>query len=194
MDINKEKIMRNFDLQAGDYDTSKVSQFARQSYPYVLNTLLPIQFNTILDVGCGTGTVLRMILDEKPQVKAYGLDLSESMLQKAKEKLPKRVELVWGEAEALPYDNKRFDIVLMVESLNYTTNPGQATKEAYRVLKPGGKLVICDKMVNGLLKFLKDGNNYSEEQVRGFLSRAGFDLINLTRNIPGGYLAIGDKR
>jgi len=194
MDTNKEKVMRSFNVQATDYDTSKASQFERQCYPYVLNTLLPIQFNNILDVGCGTGTVLHMILDEKPQVKAYGLDLSEEMLKKAKERLPKRVELVWGEAEALPYDNKRFDIVLMVGSLNYSINPEQTIKEAYRVLKSGGKLIICDKMVSGILKLLKEGNNYSEEQMRGFLWRAGFDVINLTRNIPGGYIATGDKR
>ncbi len=194
MDISKEKVMKYFNLQARDYDTSKASQFERQCYPYVLNTLLPIQFNNILDVGCGTGTVLHMILDEKPQVTAYGLDLSEAMLEKAKEKLPKRVELVWGEAEALPYDNKRFDIVLMVGSLNYSTHPEKATQEAYRVLKSGGKLIICDKMVSGIMKFLKEGNNYSEEQIRGFLSGAGFDVINLTRNISGGYIAVGDKR
>ena len=194
MDINKEKVMKQFNLQAGDYDTSKASQFERQCYPYVLNTLLPIQFNNILDVGCGTGTVLRMILDEKPQVKIYGLDLSEAMLEKAKEKLPKRAELVWGEAEALPYDNKRFDIVLMVGSLNYSTQPEQAIKEAYRVLKSGGKLIICDKMASGLMKFLKEGNQYSEGQIRGYLLGAGFDVINLTKNIPGGYIATGDKR
>lgn len=194
MDTNKEKVMRSFNVQATDYDTSKASQFERQCYPYVLNTLLPIQFNNILDVGCGTGTVLHMILDEKPQVKAYGLDLSEEMLKKAKERLPKRVELVWGEAEALPYDNKRFDIVLMVGSLNYSINPEQTIKEAYRVLKSGGKLIICDKMVSGILKLLKEGNNYSEQQMRGFLWTAGFDVINLNRNIPGGYIATGDKR
>lgn len=194
MDINKEKVMKNFNLQAKDYDNSKASQFVRQCYPYVLNALVPIQFNNILDVGCGTGTVLNMILDEKPQVKAYGLDLSEAMLEVARARLPKRVELVWGEAEALPYDNKTFDIVLMVESLNYSTDPGQAINEGYRVLKPGGKIIICDKMVSGIFKFLKEGNNYSEEQIRGFLSTAGFDVINLNRNITSGYIAIGDKR
>lgn len=194
MDAKKQEIMHQYDRVAHEYDQSKACQFALQSYPYVLNTLIPMNFNNVLDVGCGTGTLLQKILDEKPQVKAYGLDLSEEMLVVAKGKLPKRVELVCGEAESLPYDNKRFDLVIMVDSLRYFASPDQAVKEAYRVLKPGGTLIVCDMLLTGLKKLFGEKNTHTEVEVRLFLQRAGFDVINLMRNIQDGYIATGDKR
>ena len=194
MDAAKQNLMNHYDKEAPNYDSSKASQFAIQSYPYVLNTLMPIDFNNILDVGCGTGTLLRKILDERPQVKAYGLDLSEGMLDIARGKLPKRVELVWGEAESLPYDNKRFELVVMVNSLRFFLNPEQAVKEGYRVLRPGGKLVSCDMLTTGIMKLFGEKKMLSENEVRNALSMAGFDVVNFMRNIPSGYIATGDKR
>ena len=194
MDTSKERIMKTFDAHAEEYDQSKLSQFATQCYPYVLNILLPMQFNNILDIGCGTGTLLYMLLDEKPQVRGYGLDVSENMLTQAKEKLKKYVELVYGEAEALPYDNKKFDLVVMVDSFNYFINPEQAIKEAYRVLKPGGTLVLADKVIRGFRRLFKENNAYLESEVKALFRKAGFDVVNLVHNIPGGYIVTGDKR
>ena len=63
MDTNKERVRKYFNSQAKEYDISKRSQFATRCYPYVLNVLGPIQFNNILDVGCGTGTLLAKLLN-----------------------------------------------------------------------------------------------------------------------------------
>lgn len=194
MNSNKEKIMKEFDSKARTYDTNKISQFAVKCHPYVLNSLMPVNFKNILDIGCGTGSLLSKLLYQKPQVRAFGLDLSEKMLEIAKERLPKNVELVYGEAEALPYDNKKFEVVTMIDSFGFFVNPEQAAIEAHRILKPGGKLIIADKRITGFKKLFINNIGYKEDDIRYFLSNAGFDIVNILDNIPGGYLATGDKR
>lgn len=194
MDTIKQSIMNQYNREAFRYDSSKACQFALSSYPYVFNTLMPIKFDSILDIGCGTGTLLRKVLNERPQVKACGLDLSQEMLNIARGKLPKRVQLTWGEAEVLPYSDQMFDIVIIVDSLRFFENPERAVKESYRVLKPGGKLIICDMLTLGILRLIGERKMLSEARVREALSKAGFNLITFMRNIPSGYIATGDKR
>ncbi|KAJ51919.1 tRNA1(Val) A37 N6-methylase TrmN6 [Clostridium tetanomorphum] len=72
----KEKSRKSFDKQAKIYDSSNYSKYSRQCYPYVLEELAKIKFNNILNLGCRTSGVLSLLLEQKPNVKAYGLDLS----------------------------------------------------------------------------------------------------------------------
>lgn len=204
MDKNKEKIRNNFNQEAKEYDRSKASQFAKQSYPYILNTLMPISFETVLDIGCGTGTLLYQILDNKPQVIATGLDFSPKMLEVAREKLPKRVELTQGDAEELPYKDKSFDLVVASDILRYITDPEKVVKEMYRVLKMGGKIILCDFCTINSLRAVKNLFNplskdaglriYGEDEVKDFLSEAGFDFVNYTKVTGNTFIATGNKR
>ena len=204
MDKNKERIRNNFNQEANQYDTGKASQFAKQSYPYMLNTLMPMRFETVLDVGCGTGNLLYEILDNKPQVKAFGVDFSSKMLEVARDKLPKRVELTEGDAEALPYEAKRFDVVIASDILRYSTNPEKAIKEMYRVLKIGGKVIICDFCTVNSLRAVKNLFNplskdaglriYAGDKVKELLSEGGFDFVNYTKVAGNTFIVTGDKR
>lgn len=194
MDIGKKKIMEQFNEIASTYDSDPTSEFASKHYGYILNILMMEQFENILDIGCGTGTFLRKLLDEKPQVKAHAIDISEKMLEIAKSKLPKRAEVMWGECETLPYENKSFDIVLMIDVFNYSINYERTIYEAFRVLRSSGKLIICDPLYSGIMRIIKKQKISSESQVRKMLVTAGFDLINITTPIPHGYICVADKR
>ncbi len=200
MDKNKEKIKSNFDHEASAYDNSKASQFAKQSYPYMLNTLMPIRFETVLDVGCGTGSLLYEILDHKPQVKAVGVDFSEEMLKVARDKLPKRVELIKGDMEAIPIENKRFDLVIATDILRYCSNPQIVAREMYRVLKIGGKIVLSDFCTVNSLGIIKNifnpsgGDSSSGDKIKNMLMGCGFDFVNYTKVTNNCFIATGEKR
>jgi ubiquinone/menaquinone biosynthesis C-methylase UbiE len=98
----------------------------------------------ILDLGCGTGTLIQRLLHLAPEIEIFGLDPSAEMLNIARQKLPKSVELRLGSADSIPFPNESFDLIISTNAFHYFRNPSQAIQEAKRVLKPNGHLVITD--------------------------------------------------
>lgn len=99
----KEKSKIAFNQQAATYDEDIKGQHARNLYHFLLEKLASIPYNTVLDLGCGTGAVLQSVLDKDNNKRAYGIDLSENMLQIAKEKLNNKATLILGDSEHLFY-------------------------------------------------------------------------------------------
>ena len=99
----------------------------------------------LLDVGCGTGEFLAQLSAACPQVEATGIDLSPFYLKRAERRsLP--VEWVQGRAEALPFEDGHFDLlssIFMFHELPRRVRR-EALREFYRVLRPGGLLVLQD--------------------------------------------------
>jgi ubiquinone/menaquinone biosynthesis C-methylase UbiE len=98
----------------------------------------------ILDLGCGTGTLIQRLLHLAPEIEIVGIDPSAEMLNVARQKLPKSVELQVGSADSIPFPNESFDLIISTNAFHYFRNPSQAIQEAKRVLKPNGHLVITD--------------------------------------------------
>lgn len=95
----------------------------------------------VLDVGCGTGFATAGLLERTTHVE--GLDQSEHQLAKAREKDELAgVEFVRGDAENLPYADEAFDAVWSSGSIEYWPTPVDALREARRVTKPGGRVLI----------------------------------------------------
>ncbi|MGI6380480.1 MAG: class I SAM-dependent methyltransferase [Anaerolineae bacterium] len=95
---------------------------------------------TALDVGCGTGHFTQMLAEAGAQ--AAGCDASEAMLHQAART---RQELRWQLADAreLPYADATWDLVLSVTMLEFVEEPARALDEMWRVLAPGGRLVVA---------------------------------------------------
>ena len=98
----------------------------------------------ILDLGCGTGALLKILEDRFPSSELTGIDLTEEMLAVAKQKLSDNVELLLGSATNLPFDSKSFDWVIMSNVIGHLSDKKAALKETHRVLKNPGKIVITD--------------------------------------------------
>jgi ubiquinone/menaquinone biosynthesis C-methylase UbiE len=100
----------------------------------------------VLDVGCGTG-VLTRVLARWPQVASVvGIDPARALLDKASfaaAHLP-NVSFSEGDGRSLPFDNAMFDIVTSDSTLSHVPGPERAVGEAFRVLRPGGYLAVFD--------------------------------------------------
>jgi len=91
----------------------------------------------ILDVGCGLGLYVRQFLTLSDDV--YGVDIDAEKVAKARQTLPK---ISVAPAEKLPFPDASFDVLLLHEVLEHVEDDRRAVAEAYRVLRPGGRMVI----------------------------------------------------
>lgn len=104
---------------------------------------LPIK-GSLLDVGGGTGRVSGFFKDQADEVIIA--DLSEKMLLQSFGK--GRLQPVCSHAEKLPFPDEYFERVIMVDALHHVCSQKEATQELWRVLKPGGKIVIEEPDIN----------------------------------------------
>jgi ubiquinone/menaquinone biosynthesis C-methylase UbiE len=97
----------------------------------------------VLEVGCGTG-VLTRVLAGLPEVdRVVGVDIAESLLDRARELAPD-LEFAQADARSLPFDDERFDVVVFDSTFSHVPEPERAVAEAFRVLRPEGLLAAFD--------------------------------------------------
>jgi ubiquinone/menaquinone biosynthesis C-methylase UbiE len=138
-----------FDRRASTYEGSTLQQFlfvpVQQTALQLALQLLP-QARRVLDVGCGTGQLLRRARQCYPTAELVGIDLPGRMVATAIAVTPTKLAVcyVHGRAERLPFADDVFDLVFATLSLRHWTNAPAGIAEIGRVLTPGGVLVLAD--------------------------------------------------
>ena len=149
----------------------------------------------VLDLGSGGGVdVLLSARRVGPTGKAYGLDMTDEMLALARENLARsgltNVEFLKGEIEQIPLPDNSVDVIISNCVINLSADKDRVIAEAFRVLKPGGRLAVSDVVVRGgdvpaeLRRSMElwvgcVAGALEEATYRRKLSRAGFDAIDV---------------
>lgn len=106
----------------------------------------------VLDVGCGGGKTVSKLCTKIGNGKVFGIDYSELCVEKSK-KLNKnnimcgKASILQASVSSLPFDDDKFDLITAVETYYFWPDKLNDLKEVYRVLKPGGKLLLVFEMV-----------------------------------------------
>lgn len=148
---------------------------------------------TLLDIGCGTGEFESLVLTEHSAQQMVGVDISEKMLEIAKQKCHaySHVSFQTASASALPFPDHSFDIIVSASAFHYFDDPKAALGEMQRMLKPNGKVVILDwckdylfcRICDILLKVVDPAYQqcYTQSEFHNLLASTQFDVQRTTK-------------
>ena len=142
----KRRAHAEFSGWAETYDHHWLNRFLFEpAHAMLLKEIRSLPSGRVLDVGCGTGELAGRLADRGWEV--VGLDLCESMVRRAQYKLNGNaagVRLTVADSECLPFNGGAFDLVTCANSFHHYPHQEVVIRELYRVLKPGGRLLLLD--------------------------------------------------
>jgi len=158
--MNGDKKDFRFDKRASKYDGFE-GRVSSRFYRLLLTQIKLVPDITVLDVGCGTGFMLRKMA-EACAINGYGIDMSENMIAEARKKCPEMLIQV-SRCECTPFKDHTFDAITACLAYHHFSDQKGFAKEAARILKPGGRLYIADprfpafirKPLNGLINLFR---------------------------------------
>ena len=189
----KKVSIAEFSKAAEVYETDQagVYKMCKKDYPDVLAELEKEEFNDLLDCGCGTAPMLTLLKEKYPDKRYTGIDLTPKMIEVARAKHMQGVELVVGDCENLPFEDNSFDAVICCQSFHHYPNVQDFFNSVYRVLRPGGRLVLRDMTAKSavmlwlmnhvevlLINMTGHGDDhvYSEKEVEALCNKAGLKM------------------
>ena len=161
----------------------------------MMDWLAPRPGQRLLDVAGGTGDVSFRFLKRAPGATATVLDMTESMLISGRQRadadsMADRLSWVVGDAMALPFADNSFDVYTISFGIRNVTRIADALKEAYRVLRPGGRLMVLEfsRIPNDLAQWAYDKYSFNVIPVMGQIVAGDRDsyqyLVESIRKFP----------
>ena len=172
----------DFSKRAASYD-GVMGKASQRFYNLLLREVELLPGAVVLDVGCGTGTILKRLAD-KSEIIGHGTDIAVNMIAEAKKKCP-QMSFTIASCDELPFDDQTFDIVIACMAYHHFGNQEGFAKEAARILKSGGVLYIADprfpwivrKALNGFFRlFHTAGAFHNPQEVEARFAKYGFTL------------------
>jgi ubiquinone/menaquinone biosynthesis C-methylase UbiE len=200
----KDHLRSYFDELAGRFGRHYVPGRSWKGMAETLLRLLPPL--VIADLGAGEGTVSLMLAQRAKRVIA--VDNSERMVDYGSEVARRHgvenLEYRLGDLEELPLEDSSADVALFHQSLHHALHPGKAVQEAYRILKPGGRLLVVDLLRHAHEQarelYADVWLGFSQPELLELIERAGFvnpdtALVHREEEAPHfeTLVAVGDK-
>lgn len=149
--MTTKAVRRKYNFLARIYDIIYWG-YVKKTNNMAIQTLSPIGQERLLNIGCGTGELEKRLLPQYPQLQCVGIDISQDMLKRAREKLAgfPHCEFIEGDFLHVDLPENSFDVVFSISNLHYFANPAAIFSKAHRLLKKGGKFVLIDWNRNSL--------------------------------------------
>ena len=180
----KDRLRGYFDELAGRFGRHYVPGRSWKGLAEMLLRLLPPM--TVADLGAGEGT-LALLLAERAE-RVIAVDNSEKMVafgaQVASEHGVENLEYRLGDLEDLPLAESEVDLALFHQSLHHALHPSKAVEEAFRILRPGGRIVVMDLAPHGFEQaremYADVWLGFPNIELHDMLNRAGFTGISIS--------------
>lgn len=190
------------------FDSHRRSRLAhggywRHDYRYQLEEIGRIRPDRLIDIGCGPGAFLSLVEGTFPDIQLNALDLSEEMILETRERLSDTAIATVGDSEDMPLESGQYQAVTCNMSIHHYPHPQKAVNEMYRILKPGGYLLLNDMdciapiraAANWLFPRLPGGDvkMYRREEIEEMVRTAGFQGIRYRKISPFSFQCIAEK-
>jgi ubiquinone/menaquinone biosynthesis C-methylase UbiE len=177
----QDRMRAFFDSVAGRLGRDYVPGKSWKSLVEALLRLLPPM--TIADLGAGDGS--SALLLSRGAVRVIAVDSSEKMLEVGREQAhrsgAKNIEFRLGDMEEVPVEDASVDLAFFSQSLHHTAHPERALREAARILRPGGRLVVLDlarhRFEEARELYADEWLGFGEAELEAMISAAGFTAV-----------------
>ena len=170
--------VEHFNKRAPSYENASSQGYFFDRVQRRVLSLAKVQANPkiILDVGCGTGRLLRKAKQQWPNASLVGVDAAEKMIEQATRLLPE-AQFHVALAEALPLPDTSVDLAFSTLSFHHWTNQAKGISEVARVLRPAGRFLLADIVIpRWLLVFVRHFRYNSPARIREMFDQARLNV------------------
>ena len=182
MNIHEKRSINSYNKKADNYDSTFDGKFTYHFKEMLQQIIVVPNEGKVLDIACGNGRLLQM-LSQNHRFLGYGTDISEKMVENARQMNPSMI-FQKATCDSLPFETNFFDVVTVCAAFHHFPDINSFAKEVYRILKPNGMLYVAEvyypaliRMIfNPLVKLSRDGDVkfYAPDEITGLFRNTGF--------------------
>jgi len=176
-----------FDEWASTYDRSYLQRLVfepvQRTLLHVAATAKP-RATAILDVGCGTGRLLRAAEGLFPGARLEGVDAAPAMVKRAQAESDSGITFRQGVAEQLPFGEAEFDLVFSTMTFHHWADQGRGAAEVARVMRADGRWLLAEFVPKGILRLLMARRFPRQRSLERMLREEALEIMS-QRSVPG---------